>query len=139
MTDIDPAVLNQMVAAELARRSAPQPQQQAFQSGPFQQQAFQGMQPAQQMMPAGMMGAAPAAPQALLVPLSLTLPDGRDCTVYVQLGPEAVQNPMGAIQGLAQQGYPIKAWQPRQQQGGGGYQGGGGSGGGNRFGGGRRW
>lgn len=135
---IDPAALNAAVAAELARRSSPQPAP-AFQQ--FQQpQQFGAPMIQTPMMPAGMMGAPPAAPQALLVPLSLTLPDGRECTLQVQLGAEALQNPMGAVQGLIQQGYPVKAYAPRQQ-GGGGYGGGGfrGNGGGGGYGGGNRW
>lgn len=119
----------QAIGQALDQRLAQQTQQAAPMQG-FQPQAFQPapMMGMPQMMPAAMMGAPPAAPQGLLVPVQLNLPDGRECTVYVQLGPEAVQNPMGAIQGLINSGVPVKAFQPRQQGGGNGGAGWGGNG-----------
>lgn len=89
------------------------------------------------------------SPQALItgvaVPIKIDTPMG-SVRAYLSLPPEIGQNPqalLGAIQALANAGYPIDAYQPKQQWGQGGNSGGwsgGGNGynGGNRFGG-RRW
>lgn len=67
-------------------------------------------------------------PMGLLVSITIPTPNG-EVPCYLQLGPEAAANPQAAIQQLMQAGWPVKCWQPRQQQngwggGGGGYQGG---------------
>ena len=87
------------------------------------------------------------------IPVKVETPIG-SVRVDLHLPAECGQNPqalLGAIQALANAGYPVDAWQPRNQDGGSGWgNGGGNSGGGwgnrgggygNRggFGGGRRW
>lgn len=66
-------------------------------------------------------------PVGLLVSMTVPTPAG-EVPCYLQLGPEAAANPQMAIQQLMQAGWPVKCWQPRQQNGGwgNGYQGGGG-------------
>lgn len=132
---LDPAALQAALGQMLASHA---PQMQQMQQHP----APQWGPPQQAMMPAGaMMQPAPSAAHGLLVPVGLQLPDGRDCTVYIHLGPEAAQNPMGAILGLINSGVPVKAYQPRQQGNGGGNWGGsrGGNWGGNNGGGRGGW
>lgn len=74
----------------------------------------------------------PAVPQALgfSVPVSVRTPGG-EVTVSVQFGPEWAASPQAAEQLLGMliaAGWPVKAWQPKQNGGGGG----GGWGGGGR-------
>lgn len=60
----------------------------------------------------------------LLVSITIPTPAG-EVPCYLQLGPEAAANPQLAVQQLMQAGWPVKCWQPRQQNGwGGGGQGG---------------
>lgn len=72
------------------------------------------------------------AVNGVAVPLKLQTPIG-DVRVYLQLGPDASANPqslLAAIQGLANAGYPVDAWQPRNQDGGNGWGNSGGNSGG---------
>lgn len=110
-----------------------------------QYQQMPQMVPAAQMAPMG--GQAPQ-PTAVLFRAKVPMPDGREVPVYLQFGPDVLQNlPMFAQ--MLMQVYPIDAYQPRQQNGWGGqnrgsWGNGGGNGGGwngNRGGNGygRRW
>lgn len=85
-------------------------------------------QPQQPMTPAGQMGG--MAPQAVLVPVNLTGPDGREVTIQLSFSGEHAANPqalMALIGSLMQQGIPVRAFAPKQ---GGNWGGGGGGGGG---------
>lgn len=120
-----------------AQPQAQQPAQQGFglPTQPIAQPGF-GMQPVQQ--PMGMPGAMPQA-TGVSVPVTVQLPDGRDLPLYVNFGPEAAQNLQGfAVAAAAAFGPFLKAYAPRQQNGG-GYGGGGGNWGGGRGNYGRRW
>lgn len=79
-----------------------------------------GMQPMQAMS---------AMPKVIgvLVPVVIQSPMG-EVTVQVQFGEEHAANVPGLVQQLAQLGWPLKAYPPKQQFGGGGGYGGGGGG-----------
>lgn len=129
--NVDPAALEAALQQRLSAMGInPQQQQPGFQQ-PMQQGFGQ-----QQMMPAGGMPQGMPQAQALLVPIELNLPDGRNCTVQLSFPGSFATNPMamnGLIMGLLNAGYPVRAFAPRQQNGGGnwgnnggGYQNGGG-------------
>lgn len=88
--------------------------------------------PAAPMYPPYPAAPAPAMPQALgfSVPVSVRTPGG-EVTVSVQFGPEWASSPQAAEQLLGMlvtAGWPVKAWQLKQNGGGGGGWGGGGRG-----------
>lgn len=124
-----------------ARLAATQPQQPMFpQPQPFAQPAGFGMQPAAQM----------GVPQCtgVMVPIELTGPDGSKVTLYLQYPASCAASPQAMaalVSGLMQQGYPVRAFAPKQQGwggnggGNGGYRNGGGYNGNGGGGGYRRW
>lgn len=79
--------------------------------------------------PAPMVGALPN-PVGLLVPVALQTRDG-EVTVYMQFGPECAQPQLvpQLLDALQANGWPLKAWRPKQDNGGRGGFGGGGRGG----------
>lgn len=99
--------------------------------------------------PGGLMAPQPLSPMAILLPTKITLQDGREARVYLQIDASQCHGPQDVIALINQAAamMPIDAYMPRQQSGwGGGGQGGGGyqSGGGYQQrggygGGGRRW
>ena len=132
-------LLSKLTAAveKLGGQVTAQPQQQPAQQG-FGLPTQPVMQPGygMQQQPIGMPGAMPQA-TGVSVPVTVQLPDGRDLPLYVTFGPEAAQNLQGfAAAAAAAFGPFLKAYAPRQQNGG---YGGGGYGGRSNYGGGRRW
>lgn len=119
MTPEEAAAQEREIQARVAARlAAAQPQPQPAGWG----------QPAPAMMPAGQMGAGGMAPQAVLVPVELTGPDGRQVTVQLSFSGEHAQNPMALqalIGSLMQQGIPVRAFAPKQGGWGNGGNGGG--------------
>ena len=67
----------------------------------------------------GRFAANPAAPTGLLVPLTIPTPQG-DVSAYLQLGPDAAENPQAVIAHLAAQGWPIRSYKREQGYGGSG-------------------
>lgn len=138
MTPEEAANQEREIQARVAARLAvAQPQ-------PAMQPANGWAPPQPAMMPAGQMGG--MAPQAVLVPVELTGPDGRQVTVQLSFGGEHAANPMALqalIGGLMQQGIPVRAFAPKQGGWGNGSNGGGYQNnyrnGGNNGGYGRRW
>ena len=91
--------------------------------------------------PGGLMAPQPLSPLSILVPVKITLQDGREARTYMQLDASQCHTPQDYINLVTQASmmYPVDAYMPRQQQhgwGGGGQRGGGSGGYG---GGGRRW
>jgi hypothetical protein len=85
------------------------------------------------MMPAAQMGLSVGAPTGVMVSIRIPLPDGSEAAGYLQLPAEVMANPSmipQVVMNLAQQ-WPIKTYQPRNNNfgGNGGYGGSGGYGG----------
>lgn len=131
------AEIDRQVAQRLA--AAQPPQQQLMQGFSQQPQGFN-------MQPAGQMG----VPQCtgVMVPIELTGPDGSKVTLYLQYPASCAASPQAMaalVSGLMQQGYPVRAFAPKQQGwggnggGNGGYRNGGGYNGNGGGGGYRRW
>jgi len=129
-------LLAKLTAAVEKLGGQPQPQQQSGFGLPTQPIAQPGFGMQQPTM--GMGGAMPQA-TGVSVPVTVQLPDGRDLPLYVNFGPEAAANLQGfAIAAAAAFGPFLKAYAPRQQNGG-NFGGGGSYGGRSNYGGGRRW
>ena len=127
-------LLAKLTAAVEKLGGQPQPQSGfGLPTQPIAQPGFGMQQPTM-----GMGGAMPQA-TGVSVPVTVQLPDGRDLPMYVNFGPEAARDLHGfAVACAAAFGPFLKAYAPRQQNGG-GYGGGGGNWGGGRGNYGHRW